>query len=194
MKQSNAVIAQPLRKGVSQWRIGILSSVIKGTQPIPKPWCFALTVSRNNTPTKSRRFLISQTEAQVSIKSTEKAEHTYGRTHIMAHPWDILTCENNHPCYVVLRRLTEGDTIRKGDLLALGSAPVLERVDSSIFGLVCPTCTGTIFYNGTIYSGMEQFIVLGVAIFRRSSKTGAALFYNRGRLMGGGYNYCDEVK
>jgi hypothetical protein len=84
---------------------------------------------------------------------------------VMAKAFDILTCANNHPCYMATRKLVAGMRVEDHTLIPLGKAPPIQW-DYTIFKLPCPEC--------------------GALVFPKSKDDGA-MCYNRGELMGDGH-------
>lgn len=90
---------------------------------------------------------------------------------VMARAFDILTCPQNHPCYMATKKLCEGSIVDASSFVPLGKAPTMV-FDHRIHQMHCPECGGFLFPR---------------------SKHNGALFYNRGKLMGDGNNYVEET-
>jgi hypothetical protein len=62
---------------------------------------------------------------------------------LIARAWEIVTCANNHPCYIVLRDVYSGAPIRKEDFTEIGGAPKL--ITQTPISYRCPVCEMYIF-------------------------------------------------
>ncbi len=67
---------------------------------------------------------------------------------VLANPWDVIVCANNHPCLLVLRQVRAGDPITQYAFRALGKMkqPTQGQLISET---LCPECGDCLFKTGS---------------------------------------------
>jgi hypothetical protein len=70
---------------------------------------------------------------------------------ILAKPWDVIVCENNHACLLVLRMIRGGDPIRADDFCAIGRMQQPQQ-GQEIVDTRCPECGKCLFNEEWYFS------------------------------------------
>lgn len=60
---------------------------------------------------------------------------------LIVRPWEVITCPNNHPCYLVVRELRVGDNAPTSIFIPLGHHVVFSRATT------CPQCGHDVIPN-----------------------------------------------
>lgn len=73
---------------------------------------------------------------------------------LMAKAWEVVTCPNNHPCFILTKEIRSGDTIGSGCFYALGNILQPHKGDH-LRSILCPVCHVTVFGWADFYIGGE---------------------------------------
>jgi hypothetical protein len=63
---------------------------------------------------------------------------------LLAKPWDVVVCKNNHPCLIALKEIRIGDPISERAFLAIGET-VQPRERTLVRDTKCPDCQEPVF-------------------------------------------------
>ena len=78
----------------------------------------------------------------------------------LAKAWEVVTCPNNHPTYIVAKHIQPGDIAASGAFIPIGGSLALSKY-SRFESCLCPQCKSGIFGSFPNNHSILRFYVRG---------------------------------